>query len=76
MLKPHEIKTIYVGPKDRFVVSLIVGYTEHDGGVATPKEAARAALQLTRDEGSSGTYWHVFDRKTSHSHNFEQGEFE
>jgi hypothetical protein len=83
----NEIDSIYAHAEDRFIVSLIVGYTEEDlfseqdaanGGenTATPREAARWALDLTRDEGASGTYWFVFDRKTGKMHTFEQHEFD
>src|ERR1035437_1185026 len=55
----NELSSTYVDAKDRFVVSLIVGYnTKNDGsGVTTPQEAVGAALALTTDEGSSGTQW-------------------
>ncbi len=77
MVKPrgHEIDTIYVGNEDRFIVSLIAGYGK-EGLVKTPERAAAAALDLTRDSGSSGTHWYVYDRKTKRMHCFEQGEFD
>lgn len=82
-----EVDTIYVHDEDRFIVSLIVGYSEEDLGyrlvpgddpesLATPKEAARWALDLTRDEGATGTHWFVFDRKTGRMYVFEQIDFD
>ncbi len=75
-LKIEEIGNTYVGPEDRFVVSLVVGYNQEDSGVRTAKQAARAALQLTLDEGSNDTHWYVFDRKTGVLSLFEQKEIE
>jgi hypothetical protein len=72
-----EIDSIYVHPNERFVVSLIVGYGgPGQGEVRSPRRAAAAALDLTRDEGSNGTHWFVYDRKTGAMHLFEQDEFE
>jgi len=82
-----EVETQYVDPGDRFIVSMVVGYDEdtirdnfYEGArprVATmAKVAASAALQLTRDEGSSDTVWYVYDRKTGSWFHFEQDEFE
>lgn len=81
-----EVGTIYVTDEDRFVVSLVVGYTDDivrnnlDGPKPRveqlAKVAASAALQLTRDAGSDGTYWFVFDRRTGRWFEFEQGDFE
>ena len=67
----EEIGNTYVGEKDRFVVSLVVGYSEDDG-VKTPEEALAWALELTRDGGSWDTNWYVFDRKTGALHMLEQ----
>lgn len=68
-------QTIYVTEEDRYVVSLIVGYGNGDG-VASPEEAAAAALDLTRDLGSSDTVWFVYDRQTDNTHRLEQADFE
>ncbi len=70
-----ELGNTYVGPKDRFVVSLLVGYGE-DEGVATAAEAGHAALQLTRDEGSPDTHWYIHDRQTGVTTLYEQHELE
>ncbi len=70
----HEVSSIYVGPDDRYIVSLLVGYASED--VRTPKEAARAALDLTRDCGAADTHWFVYDRVTQLTHMFEQSAFD
>jgi hypothetical protein len=59
----HETATVYVGDDERFVVSLIAGYSEADN-VDSPVGAAAAALALTTDEGATGTHWFVSDRHT------------
>lgn len=82
-----EVQTQYVDPGDRFVVSMVIGYSDdivrdnfEDGArprvESMAKVAASAALQLTRDEGSSDTVWYVYDRKTGRWFHFEQDEFE
>lgn len=75
----NEVDSIYVGEKDRFVVSLVVGYgapgETHKGFPRTPKQAAAAALALTTEIGSHDTLWHVYDRKTGQMHKLEQQEF-
>lgn len=76
-----EVDSIYVDVDERFVVSLVVGYGKPDNGqprdgVSTPEEAAAAALDLTRDEGSGDTVWFVHDRTTGRTHQFEQEDFE
>lgn len=71
-LTGEQIDTIYVNKKDRFIVSLVVGYNN----VRTAKEAARAALELTKDEACSGTNWYVFDRKMKIGCFFEQDEID
>lgn len=73
----EEVDSIYVDAKERFVVSLIVGYgDETDDQPTTAQQAGHWALELTRDEGSSGTQWFVFDRATGQMRQFEQGELE
>jgi hypothetical protein len=68
-----EIDSIYVEPNDRYVVSLIVSYSNE---VRSPEEAAYYALDLTKDEWSCGTRWFVYDRETETMHEFEQDQFE
>lgn len=74
----NEVESIYVHRNERFVVSLIVGYSdvEGQGDVKTPEEAAAVALALTRDGGRDGTVWFVHDRKTGHRTLLEQSSFE
>lgn len=67
----HEIGNTYVGQKDRFVVSLVVGYEENDE-CRTPEEALAHAIDLTRDGGSWDTHWYVYDRQTKTLHLLEQ----
>ena len=86
-----EYSSIYDDRQDRYVVSLIVSYsemalneeiqTEYDGldryvsnEPNKMKAALAAAIDLTRDEGSSDTQWYVFDRKTKQGRFIEQGE--
>lgn len=80
-----EVTTIYVDPGDRFIVSLVVGYdaqtiTDEVGAEASVEDKARAAaaaaLDLTRDLGSTDTIWFVYDRQTKRTFEFEQHEFE
>lgn len=73
-INADEIGNTYVCDEDRFVVSLVAGYSPKRDGVKTPKDAVRAALELTRDDGASDTHWYVFDRKTGEMHMIEQGE--
>jgi hypothetical protein len=75
----EEVGSIYVDENERFVVSLIVGYSEDalsSTGRVTAKTAALAAVELTRDEGSSDTKWFVYDRKRRVGRFYEQGEFD
>ena len=72
-----EVQTTYVSPEDRYIVSLIVGYSVDDLSDQTrfedsPKGALAAAIDLTRDEGSPDTIWFVYDRVTGQMHEFEQ----
>lgn len=65
-------------PIERYVVTLVVGYdpdTETETEVGA-KEAALAALNLTRDEQARSTVWHVYDRRTRQTHRFDQSEFD
>jgi len=72
----YEVSSIYVHNDERFVVSLIVGYSPDRDGVRTPEEAALATLDLTRDDGAGGTHWRVYDRATGQTHTFEQRIFD
>jgi hypothetical protein len=84
----EELNTIYVDRTDRYVVSLIVGYDDTDLREIDPdawvamsseeqaKLAAKTALDLTRDEGSYGTQWFVYDRRERVFWQFEQDEID
>lgn len=68
---------IYDEPGERWLVELRVSYPERlDGFVFTFQEAAKAALELTRDEGSADTIWVVTDRLTGEVRQLEQSSFE
>lgn len=69
-----EVDSAYVDTEDRYVVSLIVGYAGDT--TDSPREAAAAALSLTRDGGSGDTTWFVYDRLTGLSHEFEQADID
>lgn len=75
-----EVESIYVGPRDRYVVALIVGYDEDDLQATydthSGRLAARAALDLTTDGGCEDTTWFVYDRMTGLMHSYEQAEFD
>ena len=76
----RQTNTIYTTDEDRWVVSLIVSYSEEDTGTKDPvlgiKRACSAALALTRDEGSDGTQWYVYDRRTGIGRFIDQEDFE
>jgi len=71
----EEVSTIYAGDRDRFIVSLVVGYGEDDG-VSSPRDAAYYALRLTVEDGSEDTVWRVFDRKTGKTYEYTQKQLE
>ena len=58
----QELGSIYARLKQRFLVTFVASYSPRQDGVKTPLEAANAALNLTRDDGSEDTQWYVFDR--------------
>lgn len=62
-----SVDPVYVDPEDRFIVSLVVGYSNGRDKVKTAEEAVLAALNLTRDDNSGDTLWNVYDRKTGRS---------
>lgn len=80
---PHEISSMYAMVIHR-VVSLVVTYDDSKSAdrkagienIHSPATAAGATLDLTRDSGSGGTVWRVFDSKTGTMHSFTQREFE
>lgn len=91
-LQLKELGNTYCSPNDRFVVSLIVGYTEDeleesideikdddpmmDWEAAAVRAAVAGALDLTRDHGASETNFYVYDRETGVTHLIEQGDAE
>jgi hypothetical protein len=74
-LSLQEIGNTYAGPRDRFIVSLVVGY-QKENGVKSPKHAVAAALLLTTDDMQCETHWWCFDRKTGQMHLIMQGDAE
>lgn len=72
-INPAEIGTTYLGDNDRFVVSLVIGWSA-DEHITSARQALSAAIDLTAAEGSSDTQWYVFDRQTKQMHVFEQHE--
>lgn len=72
----QEVSSIYDDEEDRWIVSLVVGYEPERDKVETIEQAAKAALELTRDGGQEGTYWYVYDRDTGRGKFFEQSEFD
>lgn len=79
-IRVHELGNTYLGDEDRFVVSLIVGYSERDMNDGehplTPEAAAALALDLTTDGSCGETHWYVYDRKTGILHQLEQRAFD
>lgn len=70
-----EIGNTYVNADSRFIVSLVVGYSDMDN-VQTLEDALLHAIDLTRDGGSWDTHWYVHDRQTGITHQLEQKEGE
>ncbi len=72
-----EIDTVYVDPEERYVVSLVVSCDPMGRHRAeTPEDAARYALDMTRDDNAAGTTWHVHDRRTGLMHVLRQKDFD
>ena len=73
---------VTVAPDERFVVLYAVSYDEdrRSGSwpqvISTAKAAARAALDLTLDEGRGNTTWLVFDTVTGEWSKYAQSELE
>lgn len=66
----------YLDPEDRFVAALVASYDPDRDDVETAQDAARWALDLTRDGGADGTHWWVFDRSTGTGQVVEQDTFD
>jgi hypothetical protein len=69
-----EVSSVYVGPKARFVVSLIVGVEAADA--SSPEAAARAVLEMTRSAQRADVIWCVYDRETGDSFEVAQVTFD
>ena len=71
-----EIGNTYADRRDRFVVSLVVGFGTDDK-VSSPEQAVHSALGfITEDDGAAATHWYCFDRKAGILHRIEQGDAE
>jgi hypothetical protein len=57
----HEVGSIYATARDRFVVSLVVGFGAWPRAAKTPLEALRDALVFA---DCKETVWFVYDRET------------
>jgi hypothetical protein len=57
-----EVSSVYVSPRDRYVVSFIVGYSAEQ--VDNTAQAAAAAVQMLTGEDSSLAHISVCDRHT------------
>lgn len=57
-----EVSSVYVSPRDRYVVSFVVGYA--DDQVDSPAQAAAAAVEMVCGEDSGLVHVTVHDRKT------------
>jgi hypothetical protein len=57
----HEVSSLYTTVRDRFVVSLIVGFGTWPRAAKTPEEALRDALAFA---DCKETVWFVYDRHT------------
>jgi hypothetical protein len=72
----------YVNERDRYLVLLAVSYghdsdpTDTGERVASPRDAAHWALDLTRDGGSADTQWAVFDAELGRWTVLEQSDVE
>lgn len=66
----HELGNSSVDPDSRYVVSLVIGYTDQD--VISPVHAVASALDATRDGNAFSTVWWVYDRQTGLRHRIEQ----
>lgn len=73
--KLEEVDSLYCGKQDRYIVSLIAGYSEVDA--RDHKEAAKNLMTLVEDgKTDGGTGWYVFDRKTKTMHGMVQRNFQ
>ena len=69
LVRPAPV-SLFVGPDDRYVVSLVVAYG--NDGATSPRDAALGALALLLDGEVPRTRWAVYDRVTDRVHLFAQ----
>jgi hypothetical protein len=69
-----EVASVYVGPKDRWVVSLVAGIGRL--AASTPEEACAAVLRMVRGPESGRTVWCAHDRETGETAEVEQSAFD
>lgn len=74
-VRVEDVSSVYLGDRDRWVVSFIVGYAEDDE-VGSARDAARCALQLTTDDGRRDIVWRVYDREAEETFEFTQREID
>lgn len=65
-LELNELDTVYLRDTDRYVVSLVAGYSADEVKSAQQAAAAAAAL-VVLDKDSDDVLWHVFDRDRGES---------
>lgn len=73
-LRLIDVDSIYVGDQDRFVVSLIIGYTDNEARSA--EQAGALGLMVTQGPQQRSTVWSVYDRVTDTHSRFEQAELQ
>jgi len=69
-----EVSSVYVGPKDRYVVSLIVGVPNSE--VSDAESAALSVLSLVTGPERANVVWTVFDRETGEQVDLQQASFD
>ena len=69
-----ELGNTYAESGNRYIVSLIVGYDDHEA--TSPAAAVAHTLNLTRDADADGTHWYVYDRQTHTLHLITQRQAE
>jgi hypothetical protein len=70
----NDVASIYVDDRDRFIVSLIVGYSDDEARSA--EQAGALGLMLTQGAQQRSTVWSVYDRVTDTHSRFEQAELQ
>jgi hypothetical protein len=70
----NDVASIYVDDRDRFIVSLIVGYSDDEARSA--EQAGALGLMVTQGPQQRSTVWSVYDRVTDTHSRFEQAELQ